>query len=136
VAISSRPWNAVPKEPGIYAVYGGLPPRTWVACVGQAGNVAQRLGQHLDRRSSSVTTGTSAVGLNVDHIAYVDWWLHPSFSDKTHRLAAERIAFRVLEPALRSRGGFELSGIPKVLFVTRGQPGAGPRGGGGEYLAG
>jgi hypothetical protein len=69
VPISSKPWNAVPKEPGIYAMYGGLPPRTWVAYVGQAGNVAQRLAQHLDRRSSSVATGTSAVGLNVDYIA-------------------------------------------------------------------
>jgi hypothetical protein len=66
VPISSKPWSAVPKESGIYAMYGGLPPRTWVAYVGQAGNVAQRLAQHLDRRSSSVATGTSAVGLNVD----------------------------------------------------------------------
>ena len=109
--ISSKPWNAVPKEPGIYAMYGGLPPRTWVAYVGQAGNVAQRLAQHLDRRSSSVATGTSAVGLNVDYVAYVAWWLHPSFRDKTHRLAAELVAFRVLEPALRSRGGIEQSAI-------------------------
>ena len=92
-------------------MYGGLPPRTWVAYVGQAGNVAQRLAQHLDRRSSSVATGTSAVGLNVDYVAYVAWWLHPSFSDKTHRLAAELVAFRVLEPALRSRGGIEQSAI-------------------------
>jgi len=111
VPISSKPWNAVPKEPGIYAMYGGLPPRTWVAYVGQAGNVAQRLAQHLDRRSSSVATGTSAVGLNVDYVAYVAWWLHPSFRDKTHRLAAELVAFRVLEPALRSRGGIEQSAI-------------------------
>lgn len=79
--------------------------------MGQAGNVAQRLAQHLDRRSSSVATGTSAVGLNVDYIAYVAWWLHPSFGDKTHRLAAELVAFRVLEPALRSRGGIEQSAI-------------------------
>jgi hypothetical protein len=111
VPISSKSWTAVPKEPGIYAMYGGLPPRTWVAYVGQAGNVAQRLAQHLDRRSSSVATGTSAVGLNVDHIAYVAWWLHPSFSDKVYRLAAELVAFRVLEPALRSRGGIEQSAI-------------------------
>ena len=29
-----------------------------------------------------------------------------------------------------------LSGIPEVLFVTRGQPGAGPGGGGGQHLIG
>ncbi len=29
-----------------------------------------------------------------------------------------------------------LSGIPKVLFVTRWQPGAGPGGGGGQHLIG
>jgi excinuclease UvrABC nuclease subunit len=69
--ISSNPGTLFPKEPGIYAMYGGLSPRTWVAYVGQAGNVAQRLAQHLDRRSSSVATGTSAVGLNVDYVAYV-----------------------------------------------------------------
>ena len=111
MAISIKPWNAVPKEPGIYAMYGGLTPRTWVAYVGQAGNVAQRLSQHLDRRSSSVATGTSAVGLNVDYVTHVDWWLHPSFSNKTYRLAAELVAFRILDPALRSRGGIEQSAI-------------------------
>jgi hypothetical protein len=45
------------------------------------------------------------------YIAYVAWWLHPSFRDKTHRLAAELVAFRALEPALRSRGGIEQSAI-------------------------
>jgi hypothetical protein len=105
VTIIVKALNAVPKKPGLYAMYGGVPPRTWVAYVGQAGNLAQRLSQHLDRRDSSVTTGTSAVGLNVDHVALAAWWVHPAFSDKDHRLAAELIAFRVLEPALRSRGG-------------------------------
>lgn len=131
VPISSKPWNAVPRKPGIYAMYGGLPPRTWVAYVGQAGNVAQRLAQHLDRRSSSVATGTSAVGLNVDYVAYVAWWLHPSFSDKTHRLAAELVAFGVLEPALRSRGGIgqpavDLAQDPRfaheIGVLLRGEP--------------
>ncbi len=109
--IQIKPWHAVPKDPGLYAMYGGLPPRTWAAYVGQAGNLAQRLSQHLDRRSSSVATGTSAVGLNIDHVTYVAWWVHPSFGDESHRLAAELIAFRVLEPALRSRGGIRQSAI-------------------------
>jgi hypothetical protein len=111
VPILAKPWHEVPKLPGLYAMYGGLWPRAWVAYVGQAGNIAQRLAQHLDRRSSSVATGTSAVGLNVDHVAYVAWWLHASFTNETHRLAAELVAFRVLDPALRSRGGIRQSAI-------------------------
>jgi len=35
---------------------------------------------------------------------------------------------------LRSARAVWLSGIPKVLFVTRWQPGAGPGGGGGQHL--
>ena len=109
--ILAKPWHDVPKVPGLYAMYGGRWPRAWVAYVGQAGNIAQRLAQHLDRRSSSVATGTSAVGLNVDHVAYVAWWLHASFTDETHRLAAELVAFRILDPALRSRGGIRQPAI-------------------------
>jgi hypothetical protein len=77
--------RAVPRSPGLYAMYGGLPPRTWVAYVGQAGNLAQRLTQHRYRRDSSVTIGVSAVGLNVDHVVQVAWWLHPSVSDENRR---------------------------------------------------
>lgn len=95
----------VPRSPAIYAFFGGLAPRSWVAYVGQAGNLAQRLSQHLERHDSSVTTGSSAVGLNVEHVTHVAWWLHPSFTDKDRRLAAELVAFGVLDPALRSRGG-------------------------------
>ena len=91
MTIIAQALNAVPKIPGLYAMYGGVPPRTWVAYVGQAGNLAQRLRQHLERRDSSVTTGTSAVGLNVDHVTLVTWWVHPAFNDKDYRLAAELI---------------------------------------------
>ena len=105
VTLMVKALNGVPKDPGLYAMYGGVAPRTWVAYVGQAGNLAQRLSQHLERRSSSVTTGTSAVGLNVDHVTLVAWWVHPTFRDKNRRLAAELIAFRILDPALRSRRG-------------------------------
>jgi hypothetical protein len=108
VPISTRPWNAVPKDLR----------HVWRATPANLGRLrwpgwesGQRLSQHPDRRSSSVATGTLAVGLNVDHVAYVAWWVHPSFSDKTHRLAAELVAFRVLDPALRSRGGIEQSAI-------------------------
>jgi len=43
--------------------------------------------------------------------------------------AAQVFALLSVEEALR-----ELSGIPKVLLVTRRQPGAGPGGGGGQQL--
>lgn len=131
VTLTVKVLNAVPKDPGLYAMYGGVPPRTWVAYVGQAGNLAQRLSQHLERRDSSVTTGTSAVGLNVDHVTLVAWWVHPTFSDKDCRLAAELVAFRVLEPALRSRGGIgqsavDLSNDPRfasgIEALIRGEP--------------
>lgn len=96
-------------------MYGGLPPRLWVAYVGQAGDLRERLNQHLVRRDSSVTTGVSAVGLNVDHVAQVAWWLHPTFSDDNSRAAAELVAFDVLDPALRSRG--RVSQAARILAV-------------------
>jgi hypothetical protein len=104
VTVEVVPWNEVPRAPALYAMYGGSPQRTWVAYVGQGGNLAERLSQHLERRDSSVTTGVQAVGLNVDHVVHVAWWLHPTFTDDITREAAELIAFRVLDPALRSRG--------------------------------
>jgi hypothetical protein len=85
-------------------MYGGEPPRTWVAYVGIAGGVQGRLIQHFVRRDSSVVTGTSAVGVNIEHVRFVDWWEHPLLEDESQRHAAELIAFRVLDPALRSRG--------------------------------
>jgi excinuclease UvrABC nuclease subunit len=73
-------WADVPKGPAIYAMYGGEPPRSWVAYVGDAGNLRQRLTQHFVNRDSSVVTGTSAAGLNIDHVTRVDWWEHPRWS--------------------------------------------------------
>ena len=43
--------------------------------------------------------------LNTNKVSYVHyWWDHESFSDKIYREAAESIAFKVLNPSLRSRG--------------------------------
>lgn len=94
----------VPAEPAVYAIYGGEVARGWVAYVGLAGSLRTRLTQHFVRRDSSVTTGTQAVGLNVEHVRSVSWWEHPRFSDGAARHAAELVAFDVLDPALRSRG--------------------------------
>jgi hypothetical protein len=59
-------WRDVPRTPAVYAMYGGEPPRTWVAYVGMAGDIQGRLIQHFVRRDSSVVTGSSAVGVNID----------------------------------------------------------------------
>lgn len=97
-------WPEVPALPAVYAMHGGERPRTWVAYVGIAGDLQGRLRQHFVRRDSSVVTGSSAVGVNIDLVNHVDWWEHPTFADDDHRHAAEMIAFEVLDPALRSRG--------------------------------
>ena len=61
--------------------------------------------QHLVRRDSSVTTGVSAVSLNPDFVTEVQWWEHPDFAKQDVLEAAKLVAFDVLDPALRSRGG-------------------------------
>jgi hypothetical protein len=97
-------WADVPSAPAVYAMYGGEHPRTWVAYVGIAGNLQGRLIQHFVRRDSSVVTGSSAVGVNIELVTHVNWWEDQKFSDDDHRHAAEMVAFDVLDPALRSRG--------------------------------
>jgi hypothetical protein len=86
----------------MYGGDGGA--RAWVAYVGIAGNLRTRLDQHFVKRDSSVVTGTSAVGVNVEHVRYIDWWTRTLFDDENRLHAAELVAFDVLDPALRSRG--------------------------------
>jgi hypothetical protein len=95
--------DGVPRGPGVYAMYAGEPPRTWVAYVGMARELNLRLFQHFVRRDSSVVAA-AAVRLDLDYIRYVDWWEHESFADDASRHAAELVAFDVFEPVLRSRG--------------------------------
>ena len=86
-------------------MYGGESVgQRWVAYVGIAGNLRGRLDQHFVKRDSSVVTGTSAVGVNIEHVRIVEWWEHERFRDDDQRHAAEIVAFEVLNPALRSRG--------------------------------
>ena len=95
----------VPREPGIYAMYGGEPVgRGWIAYVGTTGSLRRRLDQHVVARNSSVVTGTKAVGVNIEHVRYIDWWTSELLKDEDAWLAAELVAFDVLDPALRSRG--------------------------------
>lgn len=115
----------VSQRPGLYAMYGGGTPRPYVAYVGIAGGLQGRLAQHFVQRNSSVTTGTSATSLNIDYVTQVHWWDDPRFADETTRHAAELVAFRVLDPALRSRGAArkaatEMAGAPEFVAWVEG----------------
>ncbi|MGH2502442.1 MAG: hypothetical protein ACRDID_07990 [Ktedonobacterales bacterium] len=94
----------LPARPAVYALYGGRGRGLHVAYVGSARDLRTRLTQHLVLRNSSVTTGASVVALNADLVTEARWWEQPDFSDEARLLAAELVAFDVLNPALRSRG--------------------------------
>ena len=76
-----------------------LPTSAW------AEKLRQRIRQHLVLRDSSATTDSGAVRLHPDYVSAVAWWEHPSFADALSLAAAELVAFDVLEPRMRSRGG-------------------------------
>ena len=94
----------LPQVPCVYAMYGGKGRGRYVAYVGIAKSLRSRAIQHLVRRDSSVTTGTSAVQLNPDYVTELEWWEHADFSERHVLEAAEMVAFDVLDPALKSRG--------------------------------
>ena len=54
---SVSPIADLPNEPAVYAMYGGSGAGLYVAYVGVASKLKQRVTQHLVRRDSSVTTG-------------------------------------------------------------------------------
>jgi hypothetical protein len=95
----------LPNVPAVYAMFGGQGRSRYVAYVGLGSKLRGRIEQHLIRRDSSVTTGVSAVSLNPDFVTEVRWWEHPDFAKQDVLEASELVAFDVLEPALRSRGG-------------------------------
>ena len=93
--------SQLPRVPAVYALYGG--DRPYVAYVGIANVLKDRIIQHLVKRDSSVATGTSASCLKPDYVTEVRWWEHLEFAQRDVLEAAERVAFEVLDPALRSR---------------------------------
>ena len=107
----------LPNRPALYALYGGAGTRVYVAYVGIADSLRRRAAQHLLLRDSSVATGTSAVGINPDYVTALKWWEHHRFSDRKVLEAAEMVAFDVLDPALRSRGG--ISKVAQALYDSR-----------------
>lgn len=94
-------FSDVPKCAGIYALCAGRGKAMYVAYVGTAKNIKQRIVQHLLRRDSSIVTGTSAVSLNPDKVSEVRWWVNKEFDGFMQE--AELVAFEVLQPVLRSR---------------------------------
>lgn len=94
----------LPKKPAIYALYGGKDPRKYVAYVGSTDNLQERVNHHLILRNTSVTTGTKAASLDPDYVTGIKWWECKDFSDEDYREAAEIVAFKILDPTLRSRG--------------------------------
>ena len=96
--------STLPNTPAVYAMYGGTGGSRYVAYVGIAGKLKQRIAQHLIRRDSSITTGATAVSLNPDKVTEIRWWEHEQFADSDYLSAAEMVASRVLDPVLLSRG--------------------------------
>lgn len=109
-------FSDAPKSPGIYALCAGRGKSMYVAYVGMASNLRQRLVHHLVERDSSVVTGASAVSLNPDKVSEVRWWVHEDF-DK-YLQEAELVAFEVLQPVLRSRQ----TKSPPVQFIASQNP--------------
>lgn len=101
----------LPTVPAIYAMYGGQD-RRYVAYVGIGDNLRRRVTQHLVNRNSSATTDTGAVRLHPEQISAVMWWEHPSFADRVGLEAAELVAFDMLQPTMRSRGGLRRAQRP------------------------
>lgn len=94
----------LPNSPAVYVLYGGKRKNQHIAYVGIANKLKQRINQHLIRRDSSISTGVSVASLNVDFVTQVEWWEHPNFSNRDFLVAAEKVAFDMFEPTLRSRG--------------------------------
>lgn len=94
--------SVIPRAPGVYAAYdmNGA-----VAYVGISKDLRSRIDQHFNRRDSSVTTAVTATVLNPDKVSCVRWWRHKLFVARNNLEAGEIIAFEMLNPALRSRGG-------------------------------
>jgi len=93
----------LPNVPAVYILFGGKKGNKFVAYVGIADKLRQRISQHLIRRDSSITTATSIVSLNPDYITGIQWWTHNDFNERSSLEAAEVIAFELFNPILRSR---------------------------------
>lgn len=104
----------LPNIPAVYILFGGKKGNKFVAYVGIADKLRQRISQHIIRRDSSITTAASIVSLNPDYITEIQWWTHNDFYERSFLEAAEVVAFEMFNPVLRSRG--KLTERAKLLF--------------------
>jgi hypothetical protein len=95
--------SQLPSRPAIYALISGRGQQRAFSYVGIADELKRRVVQHIERRNSSITTGSSAVSLDPEKITEVIWWEDATFSDRACLEAAEEIASEILKPTLRSR---------------------------------
>ncbi len=71
----------LPIVPAVYLMYGGRKQDN-KAYVGMSSDLRDRMKKHFVLRSSSVSTGTSATGINPDYITEVVWWEHERFKEE------------------------------------------------------
>lgn len=93
----------LPDTPAVYALYGRSGRYTYVAYVGSTRCLKTRIQQHLISRDGGISTSTSAVSLNPDHVTQVRWWRKEDFRNPQKRRAAESLAAEELKPVLRTR---------------------------------
>jgi hypothetical protein len=106
--------SELPNTPAIYILYGGKKSNKFIAYVGLAKELRERINHHIILRNSSITTGASITSLDPDYITEIQWWEYPEFEDKGVREAAEIVAFEFFNPVLQSRG--KLSSRSKELI--------------------
>ena len=93
--------DAIPSEPGIYAMYDR---NNKAAYVGESGDLHQRIKDHMVNRDSTAVTRLSPTMLNPDYVSHICWWQCDSeFDDRVNRQAAELVAFDVLKSSHTSR---------------------------------
>lgn len=95
--------SGLPNTPAVYAIYGGHGDHAYVAYVGNTCHLKTRIQQHLISRDGGISTSTSAVSLNPDHVTEIRWWRKKDFKNPYKRRAAESLAADVLRPVLRTR---------------------------------
>jgi hypothetical protein len=102
--------HELPKSPAVYALCAGDRVNDFVVYVGISSNLRSRIYQHLIMRDSSAVVESAPVQINVDSISSLKWWQHDDFQSRNRLEGAEIVAFEVLEPTMRSRGGVSASG--------------------------
>jgi hypothetical protein len=93
----------VPDIPAVYAFHSSGRGKQYVAYVGFAHHLKQRVVKHLIGRDNSNENGFSAISLNPNQLVRLEWWEHPSFNKTVNLKVAEIVAIEILQPALRSR---------------------------------